>query len=60
MSETERINAAYWRERAAEVVISAGSLKDPEAKSLLLRIAQEYERLATRAEEREAKGESLE
>jgi hypothetical protein len=59
MSEITRNNAAYWRERAAEVVISAGALKDPEAKSLLLRIAQEYERLAARAEERAATNPSV-
>jgi hypothetical protein len=54
MSENTRINAAYWRERAAEVVLAAHSLKDPDARATLLRIAAEYERLAKRAEAREA------
>jgi hypothetical protein len=41
---------ARWRNRAAECRIDMDALRDPEAKKTLLKIAEVYERLATRTE----------
>jgi hypothetical protein len=46
---------ARWRHLAADARDAADELTDPEAKVLLLSIAQAYERLAQRAEERKPK-----
>jgi len=46
---------ARWRHLAADARDAAGELTDPQAKVLLLTIAQAYERLARRAEERKPK-----
>ena len=48
-------NARYWRERAEEVRVQAELMRDSEAKRHMLGIANSYELLARRAEER-AKG----
>jgi hypothetical protein len=45
----------HWRQRAKEARAIAGSLNDPEAKRSMLKIADEYDLLAQRAEERSAK-----
>ena len=42
-----------WRDLAAQAVVAATRLTDPEAKRLLFEIAAAYERLAQRAEKRE-------
>ena len=44
-------NPAYWRDRAAEVRTMA-STADAEAKAILLRLANDFVRLADRAEAR--------
>jgi hypothetical protein len=46
---------ARWRRLAADARAAAREFADPEAKVLLLRIAQAYEHLAHRTEERQAK-----
>jgi hypothetical protein len=46
----------HWQRRAEEAREVADSLKDPEARKSMLKIANEYERLAQRARERAAKG----
>lgn len=53
VEEEARLSAAYWRERAAEILITLESVKDPESRATLLRIAHDYTRLAERAEQRE-------
>jgi hypothetical protein len=44
---------AYWRKRAGEARARADVMTDPTAKAAMLAIADDYERLATRAEARE-------
>ena len=47
MSTSYLNEPAHWRERAEEMV--AAQLSDTQAKLALLRVADEYERLAQRA-----------
>jgi hypothetical protein len=42
-------NPAHWQLRAEETRLLAAQLVDPEAKATILKIADEYERLARRA-----------
>jgi hypothetical protein len=42
-------NPAHWHLRAEETRLLAAQLIDPEAKATILKIADEYERLAHRA-----------
>lgn len=44
--------AQRWRSLAAEAITRAQTLKDPEAKAVLLGIAERYDRLARQAEAR--------
>jgi hypothetical protein len=45
-------DAKHWRERADEARVHAKQLTDPEAKRMMLGIAESYERFAQRAEQR--------
>jgi hypothetical protein len=42
----------HWRDRAAEVRRVAETMNDPRARAEMLKIAQDYDRLAVRAEDR--------
>ena len=42
----------HWRERAEEARIHAEQMNDLESKKAMLRIAEDYEKLAKRAEQR--------
>jgi hypothetical protein len=42
----------FWRSRAEEVRVIADDMKEAEANAIMERIANDYERLAKRAEER--------
>jgi hypothetical protein len=53
-------NPAHWHSRAQEAQLLASQLEDPVAKAATLKIAQEYERLATRAAKREQDEEARE
>jgi hypothetical protein len=46
-------NPAHWHLRAQKAQLLASQLDDPVAKVAALKIAEEYERLATRAAKRE-------
>jgi len=43
---------AHWRDRADEARTRADQMSDPQCKSAMLRIANDYELLAVRAAER--------
>ncbi len=45
-------DSKYWRERADEVRARGEAMHDPVARQTLLKIAEEYEKLAQRAERR--------
>jgi hypothetical protein len=45
----------HWRERAEDMRMTASSLKDEEAKARILKIAEGYEVLGRRTEQRIAK-----
>jgi len=45
-------NAEHWRNRAEEARVHAEQLTDPEAKRMMLAIAESYEKLAHRAGKR--------
>ena len=45
----------HWRNRAEEARAIAVQMTDPHTKAVMLTIAQDYEKLAVRAEQRAAK-----
>jgi len=45
-------NSGHWKQRAQEARKLADSIMDPDAQQTLLKIAEEYERLAERAASR--------
>jgi hypothetical protein len=48
----------HWRDRAEEARVHAEQMTDPEAKRMMLEIANGYERLAERVAERAAISET--
>jgi len=52
MSGADINDFKHWRERAAKLRLVAESLPDPHSRASLLAIAEDYEKLASRAEER--------
>jgi hypothetical protein len=45
-------DAKHWRDRAAEMRVLSGEMKDAEAQSMMLKLANDYDKLANRAEDR--------
>src|SRR5262249_30431879 len=50
-------DAKHWRDRAAEMRALSDEMKDVEVRSLILRLANDYDKLADRAEDRAAHDE---
>ena len=48
-------DAKHWRDRAAEMRVLSGEMKDPETQSMMLKLANDYDNLADRAEDRAAR-----
>ena len=51
MSTNSLYNPKHWRKRADATRIKAAALADERSRQKLLRVAEEYERLAQRAEQ---------
>jgi len=45
-------DAKHWRDRAAKMRVLSGEMSDAEAQSIMLTLANEYDTLADRAEDR--------
>jgi hypothetical protein len=45
-------DAKHWRDRAAEMRVLSGEIKDFEARTLMLKLANDYDKIADRAEDR--------
>ena len=45
----------HWRDRAAEMRVLSGEMKDFDAQTLMLKLANDYDKLADRAEDRAAR-----
>jgi len=45
----------HWRDRAAEMRVLSCDMKDFEARTLMLKLANDYDKLADRAEDRAAR-----
>ena len=52
-----RTDPEYWRSRAKEARAVAVQMKDAHTKAVMLGIAQDYEKLAERAEQRAEKAQ---
>ena len=50
MSSWSIIDSRHWRDRAEEARLLAADMKDPDSRETMLRIANDYERLAERAQ----------
>ena len=48
-------DAKHWRDRAAEMRVLSDEMKDFEARTLMLKLANDYDKLADRAEDRVAR-----
>ena len=48
-------DAKHWRDRAAEMRVLSGEMKDFDAQTLMLKLANDYDKLADRAQDRAAR-----
>jgi len=48
-------DAKHWRDRAAQMRVLSDELKDPRAQRMMLKLANDYNKLADRAEDRAAR-----
>jgi hypothetical protein len=51
-NETLMNDVKHWRDRTQEARVLAHDMNDPQSKAAMLRIAQDYDRLADRAQQR--------
>jgi hypothetical protein len=47
-------DAKHWRDRAAKMRVLSGEINDAEAQSIMLTLANDYDKLADQAEDRAA------
>jgi hypothetical protein len=47
-------DAKHWRDRAAQMRVLSDEMKDFEARTLMLKLANDYDKIADRAEDRAA------
>ena len=55
MTHRGKNDAKHWRDRAAEMRVLSAEIKDFAARSLMLKLANDYEKLGDRAEDRAAR-----
>ena len=48
-------DAKHWRDRAAAMRVPSDEIKDPEAQRMMLKLANDYDKIADRAEDRAAR-----
>jgi hypothetical protein len=48
-------DAKHWRDRAAEMRVLSAEMRDFEAQTLMAKLANDYDKLADRAEDRTAR-----
>ena len=48
-------DAKYWRDRTSEMRVLSDEMKDPQAQRMMLKLANDYDKLADRAEDRAAR-----
>ena len=48
-------DAKHWRDRAVEMRVLSDEIKDPQAQRMMLKLANDYDKLADRAEDRKAR-----
>ena len=48
-------DAKHWRDRASEMRVLSDEIKDPQAQRMMLKLPNDYEKLADRAENRAAR-----
>ena len=48
-------DSKHWRDRAAEMRLLSDEIKDLEAQRMMLKLANDYDKLADRAEDRAAR-----
>jgi hypothetical protein len=48
-------DAKHWRDRAAEMRVLSSEINDPEAQSMMLTLANDYDKLADGTEDRAAR-----
>jgi hypothetical protein len=48
-------DAKHWRDRATEIRVLSDEIKDPQAQRIMLKLANDYDKLANRAEGRAAR-----
>jgi hypothetical protein len=51
-------DSKHWRDRAAEMRLLATEMKDAQTKATMLKLADDYDKLAVRAEKRSGESDS--